>query len=127
MTDLQRELSAEVAFTSLALFNILRGPLEGITDMLINVLQAHVSLKRIDSFLQEEETAKYSVIRAPSGHDDPVVGFKDGTFTWADEKVAKDDLSIFRIKDLNLSFPLEQLSLILGPGTPSTLPSATIC
>lgn len=31
-----------------------------ITDMVINILNAHVSLKRIDEFLSEEETEKYS-------------------------------------------------------------------
>ena len=58
--DLHRDLTAETAFTALALFNILRGPLEMITDMVINILNAHVSLKRIDEFLSEEETEKYS-------------------------------------------------------------------
>ncbi|KAM0753978.1 hypothetical protein T439DRAFT_342117 [Meredithblackwellia eburnea MCA 4105] len=112
---LKRDLTAEIAFTSLALFNVLRSPLEGFTDMIVNILQAHVSLKRIDTFLAEEETAKYSVIQEPSSIDDPVIGFKNASFTWADEQLANDDPTVFRLHHLNLSFPVGQMSIVLGP------------
>lgn len=36
---LKRDLTAETAFTALALFNILRGPLEGFTDSAYNLYQ----------------------------------------------------------------------------------------
>lgn len=84
--------------------------------MLVNVLQAHVSLKRIDEFLREEETAKYAVLREPSSPEDPVVGFIGGSFTWSDEQAAKDDSTVFRIHDLTLNFPVGKLSIVLGPG-----------
>ncbi|KAL8276389.1 hypothetical protein RQP46_011187 [Phenoliferia psychrophenolica] len=112
---LHRDLTAETAFTALALFNILSGPLKSFTDMLANILQAYVSLQRIDAFLTEEETAKYSVIRAPTSGSDPRIGFSNGTFTWSDEQVAVEDPSVFRIRNLNLNFPVGKLSLILGP------------
>ena len=89
--------------------------------VLVNVLQAHVSLQRIDDFLQEQETAKFSIIRAPVNGSEPLIGFVDGNFTWSDEQLANDDPSVFRIRDLNLSFPVGKLSIILGPG-PSTPP-----
>lgn len=38
----------EVAFTSLSLLNMLRGPLEALTDMIAHVLSAHVSCKRVE-------------------------------------------------------------------------------
>lgn len=84
--------------------------------MLVNVLQAHVSLKRIQEFLDEEETAKYATIHQSAIESDPVIGFKDGNFTWSDEQLAKDDTSVFRIKHLNLTFPVGKLSIVLGPG-----------
>lgn len=79
------------------------------------MLQAHVSLKRIDEFLAEEETSKYSVLREPSSASDPTIGFVDGEFTWSAEDEAKTDHTVFRIKDLNLNFPVGKLSIILGP------------
>ncbi|SCV71654.1 BQ2448_3242 [Microbotryum intermedium] len=113
---LRRELTASDAFTALSLFNVLRGPLEGFPDMVVSVLQAHVSLKRIDEFLNEQETAKYAVVKEPRTGSDPIVGFTDSaSFTWADEAEAREDLSVFRIRDLNLSFPVGKFSIILGP------------
>ncbi|BGP50526.1 Transporter of the ATP-binding cassette (ABC) [Rhodotorula kratochvilovae] len=111
---LHRPLTAETAFTALALFTVLRGPLEGFTDMLVNVIQAHVSLKRIDAYMHEEETHKYSILAEPSTSEDPIVGFVDGTFTWSDEEKARNDPAVFRILDLNLRFPEGQFSIVLG-------------
>ncbi|GAA6015204.1 hypothetical protein JCM11491_000503 [Sporobolomyces phaffii] len=112
---MKQDLTAETAFTALALFNVLRSPLEGFTDMFVNVLQAYVSLKRIDKFLAEEETHKYSVLGESTSESDPVVGFVDASFTWADETEARADPSVFRVSGLDFSFPLETLSIILGP------------
>ena len=83
--------------------------------MLVNVLQAHVSLKRIDELLAEEETAKYTILREPSSASDPTIGFVGGEFTWSAEEEARADPSVFRIKDLSLNFPVGKLSIILGP------------
>ncbi|GAA6046061.1 hypothetical protein NBRC10513_002062 [Rhodotorula toruloides] len=112
---LERPLTAETAFTALAFLQVLRTPLEGFTDMFVNVLQAYVSLKRLDAFMQEEETHKYSLLQKATSPEDPVIGFVDGTFTWANEDAARQDPSVFRLKDLNLRFPQGQLSIILGP------------
>ncbi|GAA5859422.1 hypothetical protein JCM1840_004609 [Sporobolomyces johnsonii] len=112
---MKQDLTAETAFTAMALFNVLRNPLEGFTDMFVNVLQAHVSLKRIDKFLAEEETHKYSILHEAATENDPVVGFVNGVFTWADEKKAREDESVFRVGKLDLRFPEEGLSIICGP------------
>ncbi|BGO93853.1 hypothetical protein NBRC10512_004641 [Rhodotorula toruloides] len=112
---LERPLTAETAFTALALLQVLRSPLEGFTDMFVNVLQAYVSLKRLDAFMQEEETHKYSLLQKATSLEDPVIGFVDGTFTWSNEDAARQDTSVFRLKDLDLRFPEGQLSIILGP------------
>lgn len=83
--------------------------------MTVSILQAYVSLKRIDEFLAEQETAKYTIVRAPSTSSDPQVGFVDASFTWADETLARADPTVFRIRDFNLSFPTGKLSIVLGP------------
>lgn len=82
----------------------------------VNVLQAYVSLKRIDKFLAEEETHKYTVLSESASEDDPKVGFVDAAFTWASEDVARADPSVFRVSGLDFAFPEESLSIILGPG-----------
>ena len=57
------------------------------------------------------------VIKVATRADDPIVGFKNGSFTWSDASTAQEDDTVFRIKDLKLSFPPGQLSIILGPGS----------
>lgn len=84
--------------------------------MFVNVLQAHVSLKRLDSYLQEEETHKYTLLQESATSNDPIVGFVNGTFTWADVDKARDDPTVFRVSDLNLRFPEGKFSIVLGPG-----------
>ncbi|GAA5893134.1 hypothetical protein JCM6882_003894 [Rhodosporidiobolus microsporus] len=111
---MKEELTAEIAFTALALFNVLRSPLEGFTDMFVSVLQALVSLNRIDEYLHEEETHKYSVLAEPPSKDCKV-GFVDGSFTWAGEDEARENPNVFRLDKLNLRFPEGKLSIILGP------------
>ncbi|BGP12105.1 Transporter of the ATP-binding cassette (ABC) [Rhodosporidiobolus nylandii] len=112
---LKQDLTAETAFTALALFNVLRNPLEGFTDMFVSTLQALVSLGRIDEYLHEEETHKYSILQESASVEDPKVGFVNGTFTWAGEEEARNDVGVFRIENLNLSFPEGKLSIVLGP------------
>ncbi|GAA5979907.1 hypothetical protein JCM11641_007582 [Rhodosporidiobolus odoratus] len=112
---LHRDLTAEIAFTALALFNVLRIPLEGFTDMFVNTLQALVSLRRIDEYLHEEETHKYSILQEAAFDGSSKIGFVNATFTWAAEDNARADTDVFRLDNLNLRFPEEKLSIILGP------------
>ncbi|GAA5922614.1 uncharacterized protein JCM15063_003362 [Sporobolomyces koalae] len=107
---MEQDLDAETAFTALALFNVLRSPLEGFTDMFVNVLQAYVSLKRIDQFMAEEETRKYAELAETDSSEDPVVGFVDAAFSYG----GAEDTSGFRIAGLDFAFP-EGLSIIIGP------------
>ncbi|KDE04352.1 hypothetical protein MVLG_05231 [Microbotryum lychnidis-dioicae p1A1 Lamole] len=113
---LGRDLTASDAFTALSLFNLIRQPFETVPHISKQILEALVSLGRIDQFLNEQETAKYAVVKEPRTGSNPIVGFTDSaSFTWADEAEAREDLSVFRIRDLNLSFPVGKFSIILGP------------
>lgn len=134
---LHRDLNAETAFTALALFSVLRVPFEAFTDsksrtsssnfhktlncghlsVAVNVLQAHISLARISEFLEEEDTQKFTIVRPPGSASDPVLGFTKASFTWSNEVDAIADTALFRVHDLNLNFPVGQLSIIVGPGT----------
>ncbi|GAA5991641.1 hypothetical protein JCM10908_001069 [Rhodotorula pacifica] len=112
---LKKDLTAETAFTALVLLQILRAPLETIGDMLVHILQANVSLRRIDEYLHEQETQKYAVLAEAPATSKTKVGFVDATFTWGDEAQAREDSSVFRLRDLDLDFPDGQLSIVLGP------------
>ncbi|KAJ1965755.1 hypothetical protein GGI12_000547 [Dipsacomyces acuminosporus] len=55
------QLTASVAFTALSLFKTLRGPIDQLPDFFSFCLQAKISVDRMQKFLDEEETPKYSL------------------------------------------------------------------
>ncbi|KAF8626899.1 hypothetical protein AX15_004637 [Amanita polypyramis BW_CC] len=61
------QLSVSVAFTSIALFNMVRLPLNIIPTWVVYVLQTGVALKRISVYLDEDEVSpQVSSLKAPS-------------------------------------------------------------
>lgn len=112
---LNRPLPAETAFTALALFNALRSPLDALPDMFVNILTAQVSLGRIDKFLQEQETTKYEQLMSPSAVLTTTIGFSNATFTYSEDNDAVASGEAFCLRDIDLSFPQGQLSIIGGP------------
>ena len=48
-------LTAERAFVALSLFNIVRFPLSMLPNLISNIVQASVSMKRLSKFLQQDE------------------------------------------------------------------------
>ncbi|OAV89994.1 hypothetical protein PTTG_07453 [Puccinia triticina 1-1 BBBD Race 1] len=113
-----KSLTAEEAFTALALFNVFRFPLSVLVGMISGLLQSYVSLKRIEAFLNEKETEKYSTLSVPRPEaGDPLVGFKNATFTYdAKQEDAGPTIesSTFKLSGLNFAFPEGKLSLIIG-------------
>ncbi|RPB26876.1 hypothetical protein L211DRAFT_804498 [Terfezia boudieri ATCC MYA-4762] len=115
-----KNLNAPIAFTALSLFNVLRVPLDQLADMITNVLQTKVSVDRVEEFLKEEETEKYHQLK-PLPEDEeglhPLIGFKNGTFTWGAKSSANGtgSTSAFTLRDLNVNFVPGKLNIIAGP------------
>ncbi|KAM5227272.1 multidrug resistance-associated protein 1 isoform 2-T2 [Ctenodactylus gundi] len=78
-------LDAQKAFVSLALFNILRFPLNILPMVISSIVQASVSLKRLRIFLSHEELEPGSIERRPikDGGGTHSITMKNATFTWA--------------------------------------------
>ncbi|XP_042554225.1 multidrug resistance-associated protein 1 isoform X2 [Dipodomys spectabilis] len=85
MVDEKNILDAQRAFVSLALFNILRFPLNILPMVISSIVQASVSLKRLRVFLSHEELEPHSIERRPmkDGGDTHSITLKNATFTWA--------------------------------------------
>ncbi|KAJ1933116.1 Transporter of the ATP-binding cassette (ABC), partial [Linderina pennispora] len=64
------QLTASTAFTALALFKTLRGPIDQLPDFFSFCLQAKVSLDRVAKFMSEEETPKYLLQTESRKHHD---------------------------------------------------------
>ncbi|XP_072415092.1 ATP-binding cassette sub-family C member 3 isoform X2 [Chiloscyllium punctatum] len=79
--DENNVLDAQKAFVSLSLFNILRFPLNMLPQVISGVVQATVSLKRLQNFLSHDELDPTNVERQKiaTGH---AITMLNGTFSW---------------------------------------------
>lgn len=111
-----KDLVPSVAFTALSLFQILRIPLDQLSDMIAHVQESKVSVDRIEECLNEPETDKYVQLKYTEYDEagDPIIGFEDGTLTWG-SSAELDSSDAFKMIDLNTKFPVGQLSVVIGP------------
>ncbi|KAI4203953.1 MAG: hypothetical protein LQ348_001366 [Seirophora lacunosa] len=114
----KKPLIPSVAFTALSLFSILRIPLDQLADMVAHVQECKVSVDRVEEFLNEEETEKYTQL-AKNGKNqdgDILIGFDNATFTWGGKDSAESGESkAFRMIDLHVKFSIGALNLVVGP------------
>ncbi|XP_043959111.1 ATP-binding cassette sub-family C member 3 isoform X1 [Gambusia affinis] len=103
--DEKNVLDAEKAFVSLSLFNILRFPLNMLPQVISGLVQASVSLKRIQNFLSHDELDPNSVDRKTSSEF--AVSVVNGKFTWA-----KEDEPV--LDNINVMVPQGSLVAVVG-------------
>ncbi|XP_032429695.1 canalicular multispecific organic anion transporter 2 isoform X2 [Xiphophorus hellerii] len=103
--DEKNILDAEKAFVSLSLFNILRFPLNMLPQVISSLVQASVSLKRIQNFLSHDELDPNSVDRKTSSEF--AVSVVNGKFTWA-----KEDEPV--LDNINVMVPQGSLVAVVG-------------
>lgn len=114
----KKPLKPSVAFPALSLFGILRIPLDQFADMIAHVQESKVSVDRVEEFLNEDETEKYSQL-THTGKDETgetQIGFHRATFTWGGKDSRKSDGSTsFQLIDMDIKFYVGQLNIIAGP------------
>ncbi|XP_068161646.1 ATP-binding cassette sub-family C member 3 isoform X2 [Antennarius striatus] len=104
--DEKNILDAEKAFVSLSLFNILRFPLNMLPQVISSIVQANVSLKRIQGFLSHDELDPNAVSRKGTAADFSVT-VVNGKFTWAE-----DDPPV--LHNINVMVPQGSLLAVVG-------------
>ncbi|XP_048194448.1 ATP-binding cassette sub-family C member 2 [Perognathus longimembris pacificus] len=105
LVDSNNILDAEKAFTSITLFNILRFPLTMLPMVISAMLQASVSVERLEKYFGGDDLDT-SAIRHVSNFD-KAVQFSDASFTW--------DRSLeTTIRDVNLDIMPGQLVAVVG-------------
>uniref|UniRef100_A0A1J3J339 ABC-type xenobiotic transporter n=7 Tax=Noccaea caerulescens TaxID=107243 RepID=A0A1J3J339_NOCCA len=100
------DLTPAIAFSSLSLFAVLRSPLNSLPDLLNQVVNANVSLQRIEELLLSEE--RILVQNPPLQPGAPAISIKNGYFSW-DSKAMKPTLS-----NISLEIPVGSLVAIVG-------------
>ncbi|NXE76012.1 MRP3 protein, partial [Cochlearius cochlearius] len=104
--DEKNILDAEKAFVSLSLFNILKFPLNMLPQVISNIAQTSVSLKRIQQFLSHDELDPNCVetkMIAPGN----AISVTNATFSWGKELKPS-------LKDINMLVPSGALVAIVG-------------
>ncbi|KAE8555164.1 hypothetical protein TMatcc_005247 [Talaromyces marneffei ATCC 18224] len=127
-------LKTSIAFPALAIFSIIRIPLDRMAASITFLLQAHVSLGRIDKFLQEQERRKD--LQISKSDQFGYFGFDNATLSWPtkvsvsaaeangearrDLDIPLDDVSSsssrpFRLERMSVQFKAESLNIVCGP------------
>ncbi|KAI0018566.1 P-loop containing nucleoside triphosphate hydrolase protein [Xylariomycetidae sp. FL0641] len=107
---LNGELTPHVAFVSLGVFKALEVTLSVIPELTTDLLDAWVSVKRIDAYLRGAEISKIT-------KDAEEVTFENASIAWptdADPSDTEENPDRFVLRDVNLKFPKGQLSVISG-------------
>ncbi|XP_051530364.1 ATP-binding cassette sub-family C member 3-like isoform X3 [Myxocyprinus asiaticus] len=104
--DKENVLDAEKAFVSLSLFNILRFPLNMLPQVISSIVQASVSLKRIQDFLSHDELDPESVDRRNNASEYAVT-VVNGKFSWAKQ----DQVTL---ENINVMVPQGSLLAVVG-------------
>ncbi|OVA16127.1 ABC transporter [Macleaya cordata] len=105
-TLLGGDLTPARAFTSLSLFAVLRFPLFMLPNLITQVVNANVSLKRLEELFLAEE--RLLLPNPPLEPGLPAISIKNGCFSW-DSKAEKPTLS-----NINLDIPVGSLVAVVG-------------
>ncbi|CAO2823372.1 unnamed protein product [Amaranthus hypochondriacus] len=100
------DLTPARAFTSLSLFAVLRIPLFMLPNIITQVVNANVSLKRLEELLLAEE--RVLLPNPPLDPELPAITIRNGNFSW-DSKADKPTLA-----NINLDIPVGSLVAIVG-------------
>ncbi|RJE27619.1 transporter [Aspergillus sclerotialis] len=102
---LHSELTASVAFTAVSILNSIEYALSIIPELLTELMDALVSMRRIDKFFDSAEKEAKII---PS----ETIRFTNATIAWPGTSTSEG--TPWALKNLNLSFPPGRLSIISG-------------
>ncbi|KAI9504890.1 P-loop containing nucleoside triphosphate hydrolase protein [Coemansia spiralis] len=116
---LDNKLTAEVAFASISVFQLVRIVFERMPEYLNWAINGYVSLCRIDSYLGQPQAQDLEKRVALEFSD--ALGFECADLEWESPEGAKDnsphqdDLTAFSLKNIDIQFPIDGLSIVAGP------------
>ncbi|GAQ81666.1 ABC transporter C family [Klebsormidium nitens] len=109
-------LTVARVFTAIATFRILQEPLRSFPTLVTYIVQALVSVDRLNKYLNDEELQSDAVTYRPltNGHvappEAPVISIKNGTFKWNTNSVEERPT----LKDVNLEITAGSLVAVVG-------------
>lgn len=105
-----QDLNATKAFVTLSYLNLIRIPLAILPMMIAFLVQAKVSLDRVNKFMNNDELSDEAVLKetgadADGGKD--AIEISNGTFKWASDEPRV-------LSDVNLNIPKGSLTAVVG-------------
>lgn len=100
------DLSPSIAFVSISIFKSLEVTLSALPELLTTSVDTLVSIKRIDTYLSGPEMKRIL-------SDGPDIAFDNATISWPVDVEVPDE-ERFILKNIDLSFPAGELSVISG-------------
>ena len=98
-------LTADKAFVSISFFNLLQVPLNKLPTLVVQMIQASVSLTRVNKYLNSREINKKAISREKS--DTNAIEMRNASFTWDTEEHPV-------IKNVSFEIPKGSLVAIVG-------------
>ncbi|KAL1454350.1 hypothetical protein WDU94_010619, partial [Cyamophila willieti] len=111
LSDPTHVLDAKIAFVSLSLFHMIRFPLSMLPMLISKLVEASVSMNRINSFLNQEDLDPNAVTHDPEEKDPLVI--ENGSFNW-DRVKTGEEAPPPTLKNINLRVKEGQLVAIVG-------------
>ncbi|ELU44867.1 ATP-binding cassette transporter [Rhizoctonia solani AG-1 IA] len=120
----KQKLTASIVFSSIGVFDVLRNQLHILSWEIPVIVQAKVSVDRVDEFLHQTElldayTHKHTpAIIDPSPPPPDAIGFRNATFAWSRQAPATPTPSRrnFRLHiDQELLFHRGKINMVVGP------------
>ena len=105
-------LDYSIAFTALSLFDLLRFPLTMFPQTINTVAEAQVSINRVENFLLCEE---YDRQHIHADSEQKGITLKNCSFKWTINKDEPTSSNVFKLSDISLHIPMNQLVGITGP------------
>ncbi|PRP88227.1 multidrug resistance-associated protein 1-like [Planoprotostelium fungivorum] len=106
-TLLGNKLTAEIAFTSISLLNILRHPLTSLSGNVYSLIEAKVSIDRLNRFFRSEEIDPADIHREKCSDPNAAIQIDQAAWQWE-----KDG---FVLGEISMKVPRGSLVAIVGP------------
>ncbi|XP_069938780.1 multidrug resistance-associated protein 1-like isoform X3 [Cherax quadricarinatus] len=101
-------LDVETAFVSIVLFNLMRIPINQLPNLIAQLIQAVVALKRMQKFISASELDPAAVGSDPSKKNTSI--FVTGQFSWS----SGSETANWKLCDINLEVKTGQLVAVVG-------------
>uniref|UniRef100_M4C1P6 ABC transporter domain-containing protein n=1 Tax=Hyaloperonospora arabidopsidis (strain Emoy2) TaxID=559515 RepID=M4C1P6_HYAAE len=114
-----KPLTADKAFTAIALFSIIRPTLVTLPQVLPLICIATGSIKRVEAFLHLKQRERVPTALSSSFIDNPLFEIRHATFKWRDTEelptgASDEGASLPQLLNVTISVPKGKLTLIFG-------------